>query len=205
MNENNDPKLCSNVLPQYEITYTEAPIDYRLDKRARDLRSEFGANEYTLGYFHSNLNIEKQSVFTTFKNENKSCTDLTLLQLNLSFNPTIFITKEAQSFRCTFDRTIKHEHTHYKIEKTAFMTLLQKIDLLTKKYFDDFNLTAYVDRDKEMDTRVEQLMQEINTFLENKTRLQHAHLDTDDNYNKEALSCDERENELLDRLFELSL
>ena len=199
-----DNKLCASVLPKYEITYTESPIDYRLDKRARDLRAEFNADEYTLGYFHSNLNIEKQSFFTTFTDNKNNCTELTGLELNLSFQPTIFITKEAQSFRCTFDRTIKHEHTHYKIEKTAFLTLLQKIDGIVKKHFDDFNKKHYKNNDKEMDIRVQKLMDEINEFLELQTRLQHSLLDTEENYTNESKVCDAQENSILDRLFELN-
>ena len=199
-----DSQLCSSVLPKYDITYTGSPIDYRLDKRARDLRAEFDANEYTLGYFHSNLNIEKQSFFTTFTDNKNKCTELTGLELNLSFQPTIFITREAQSFRCTFDRTIKHEHTHYKIEKNAFLTLLQRIDGIVKKHFDDFNKQNYKNKDKEMDIRVQKLMDEVNDILELQTKLQHSILDTEENYSKEAKICDDSENNMLDRLFELN-
>lgn len=202
-----DTQLCANVLPKYEITYNESPIEYRLDKRARDLRSEFDANEYTLGYFHSNLNIEKQSVFTTFKekkNKNNTCTELTELQLKLSFQPTIFITKEAQSFNCTFERTIRHENTHYTIEKKAFMNLLKRIDGLVKKHFDDFNNQKYSDNEKEMDIRANNLINEINSFLELQTKPKHSYLDTEENYNNEAKVCDSIENKMLDRLFYLN-
>lgn len=198
-----DTQLCASVLPKYDITYTETPINYRLDKRARDLRTEFDANEYTLGYFHSNLNIEKQIFFTTFTDNKNKCTELIGLELNLSFQPNIFITKEAQSFRCTFERTIKHEHTHYKIEKTAFLTLLQKIDSMVKKHFDDFNKKNYKNKDKEMDIRIKNLIDDINEFLELQTKLQHSILDTEENYQNESKVCDNKENTMLDRLFEL--
>lgn len=203
--KNEDSQLCSNRLPQYEITYTEDPIDYHLDKRSRDLISEFNKSEYTLGYFHSTLTVGKRSIFTTFTDNKNSCTDLTKLQLNLQFKPIIYISKEAQSFKCTFDRTITHEHTHYQIEKSSFLMLLQKIDVIVKKHFDDFNDKKYINRDAEMDIRLNALINDINLTLESQTKLQHSLLDTEENYVKESQVCDEKENELLDRLFQLDL
>ncbi len=45
---------------------------------------------------------------------------------------------------------------------------------------------------------------EVNDILELQTKLQHSMLDTEENYSKEAKICDDSENNMLDRLFELN-
>lgn len=198
--ENINNAVCPKITPTFTVEYAETPILYDTSISSKELQKIYKNKESTLGYFHSNLIIEKTSTFTQYEEEsnNNTCLELSHIRFKLLFKPSIFISSDVKKYDCTFARVLDHENQHYLIERKGIRAVLERIQPIIRHEILNFNNQN--DENKEsknerLDEHIQSIVDSIYNSLDDENTNKHNMLDSEDNYMQEANLCSPEENE----------
>lgn len=186
--------------PQIDIVVQNLQIDQQ--KNVSQLKSLSSHNlHFPIGLYRGNKVINIEPFHQIQYSNAGACSKTVQLKLKIELTPIIYISQEAQKFRCTYDRVYEHEMTHFKIEINALNKLKRNLyDYILKKY----SSPIFGSNEAELKAYLHQLNQSslsyIYEFLEAETLPFHQTIDTPENYKNEAKKCSHQENVSLTQL-----
>lgn len=194
--------LCSNQKPSYTFKANEQKIAYNLNLSVRDLANSGNTTYMRSGTFHkvgefrggftSRISFKK-NYYT--RNNRLLCTYISEVAINLDFIPSIYIAKEIQPYKCTYQRVINHEYKHYMNFHNGALILHRQLPQVTAKYFDNINI--YTNSDASAKIQFQNLQNELMTLLTNYTNPLDSAMDTQSNYAYESSLCGDYERALI--------
>lgn len=186
--------------PQIDVVINNIQIDQQ--KTASQLKAiSTNPLHEPIGLYRGNRMIHIEPFYQIRGYSFGICSKISELKLKIELSPVVYISKEAQQFKCTYDRVYEHEMTHFKIEVNALNKLKISIgDYISKKYSNP--ISTY--NEKEIKNYINEMnkasMSYIYNFLEVETLPFHQAIDTTENYRHEGKKCSYQENVSLSQL-----
>lgn len=183
--------ICRYQEPIYNININASPLTYDYSKYAKDIRNQ---SEHLLGAFKKNSQISLNTVIGTTSYNGIQCQILKQVNITIFFTLEISISKEAQQFKCTYDRVLNHEHMHYNIDIQAIHSLNNNIYRIAKDSFNTIPVTYNGEMKSLIKKQQEIFNQYVSNYLTLNTKDSHNKLDTAENYQYESTFCSNKEN-----------
>lgn len=131
------------------------------------------------------------------------CVALKQIKVKIETDPTIFISREAQSFSCSKHRTEQHELLHYKFDQEALNKYVEYLHKdLARLFAQHFYFKSKQDINNFMSDVSQQYLNIGEQFVNNYARPLHDKIDSTDNYQQESTYCSYQENYNLQKLLE---
>lgn len=197
---------CPQFRGNFNVNFKTAPLKYDYTKTSNYLdvtsKKVWDKETFPIGLTTNNkqINLDYSLVTTKTINNNQIlyCSKVKELNLNVYYQPVIYISRETQDLPCTFKRVLNHEHVHYNIEYNALAKLKEQIGSLLISNFDGYIYSASESESRiKMETRQKHTLAYISKFIEQNTSPYHNQIDTRENYDKESASCPANENQIL--------
>lgn len=200
---------CPQFRGNFNINFKTAPLKYDYSRTSQYLdiisKKIWDKETFPIGLTtnQKQINLDYSLVTTKTINNNQIfyCSKVKELNLNVYYQPVIYIAKETQNLPCTFKRVLDHEHIHYNIEYKALAQLKEQIGSLLLSNFDGYIYSSSEGESKvKMELRQKHTISYISKFIEQNTSQFHNQIDTRESYNKESASCPINENQVLHKI-----
>lgn len=199
---------CPKPLNNLDIKIMMSPLVYDYSKTSKQMQSLEGqANPNLLGLYNGEKSVEINPLIeASGVRGGPACGAITKLNINIKVKPVIYISREAQQFSCTRQRTEQHEQLHYQFEVNALNRLKPYIQDLSKKYFGmNFAVNSEVELLNINKQRSNSFLNEVQQYMKSTTEPLHAKIDNPENYKFESSYCSYQENVAITKLLQMKL
>ncbi len=208
--KNNNCPIPLNT-PIIFINVSNDKISHDHSKTSRELIS-IASNNISSGHNSNNLlglftNKKKYLInpeYSLYGHDSIGfCVVFKQIKVTIEAQPTIFISREAQSFSCSKHRTEQHELLHYKFDQEALNKYVDYLHQdLARLFKQHFYFKTKQDINNFMADVSIQYLDIGEQFVNNYARPLHEKIDTAENYRQESTYCSYQENYNLQKLLE---
>ena len=188
---------CPIPLEKLDVQITMFPLKYEYGYTSHQIQTIQQQKSFNLlGLYtaHKQVNIRPYAESVAINNSN-SCASVTNLSIIVAIAPVIYISKEAQRYKCTQERVIQHELLHHQFEINVALKAKPIVEHFGKKHFyQSFMAKNQNEIRNHLNIKTHALIGDIQKYLKDTTKYLHAQIDTPANYNKESEYCSNEEN-----------
>lgn len=193
------------------IDLSKNSIKYDKSKTSRELLSIASSNissghnsNNLLGLFTNRKKYFISPEYSIYGNDSMGyCVSFKQIKVNIETEPTIFISREAQTFSCSKHRTEQHELLHYKFDQEALNKYVEYLHKdLARLFAQHFYFKSKQDINNFMSDVSQQYLSIGEQFVNNYARPLHDKIDSTENYQQESTYCSYQENYNLQKLLE---
>ncbi len=196
---------CPRPLNNLQVNINMAPLkhDYRYTSRQmQDIEGQ--PNPNLLGLYSGSKKIVVEPTIESYGSPGKYCSAITAINVNINISPIIYISREAQQFACTKQRTEQHELLHHQFEVNVASKAKPHIEQMVFKHFG--NQFIVTDRNlikNLINPKSTALLDEIQLFFTTHTSPLHSKIDNPENYKIESSYCSYQENLQIDKMLKM--